>query len=310
LEAQFILKVLGRVLPLETGFEIHPALPQNLEFWDEGAANHVRLGSGTRAIHLFVYGREAGKPFSTLMRSERRMGRQTDEACAAVARIARLRQESVVVARQSQAVIELGVFHNDVICASTGTTLIIHERALVDWPKVRLEILKCAAKSGVSGLKVIELTDEDISVEECVQTYVLNSQLVSLGDGGILMLCPRGCERSAGALRVLEKIRAGLDVPLTTEFVDLDESLANGGGPACLRLRVVVTENQYDAMKSRGFLADDDLLDRLWSVIEKRYRDRLVLSEFLDPSFGTECLSVLNAVTQALGYTDVYSFQG
>ena len=309
LEPQFVLKVLQRILPESAGFDVQPCIPGNVNLWDEGAANHLRVAQDGTGLHIFMYGRKAGKSFARLLQNRHHiLGRQTDEASLAVARLGHLPSGRILLAQQNQSVIDQGVFHNDVICMSAGMTLIVHEHAVHGWPQFRQELQRRAAALNLGDLNLIELKDKEISVKECVRTYLFNSQLVQLPDRKLLIVCPAGCQRSKQAAVALKKIQSAMGPALTTEFIDLSESLANGGGPACLRLRVRVTEKQLQAVSRLAFIASPELLDRLETTIDRRYRDDLMLSEFRDPAFAQECLRTLDEVSRLLGYSPIYSF--
>jgi len=87
------------------------------------------------------------------------------------------------------------------------------------------------------------------------------------------------------------------------EYVDVRQSMRNGGGPACLRLRVVMTESEIDACH-QGVLLDDEVIDELQDVVRASYRDRLAPSDLADPKFADECRA---AREQILGVLDLES---
>ncbi|MBZ5508294.1 MAG: N-succinylarginine dihydrolase [Acidobacteriia bacterium] len=310
LEPQFVLKALQQILPESAGFDVQPGIPGNVNLWDEGAANHLRISQDGAGLHVFMYGRKAGKSFARLLQHRHHiLGRQTDEASLAVARLGHLPSDRILLAQQNQGVIDQGVFHNDVICMSAGMTLIVHEQAVRGWPQFRRELQRRTAVLNLGGLNVIELLDKEISVKECVRTYFFNSQLVQLPNHKLLMICPAGCQRSKQAVVAMRKVQSTLGSALNTEFIDLSESLANGGGPACLRLRMRVTDKQLQAVSERAFIASIELLDRLEATVDRRYREALTLAEFRDPVFAQECLRTLDEVAGLLGYGSIYAFQ-
>jgi len=309
LEPEFVERILGRALPERAGFAVHPGLPCHTTFWDEGAANHVRLSSGGAGIHLFAHGRKARHDiWKHATEGGSIIGRQTDEASYAVARLGQLPLERTVFFQQNQRVIDGGVFHNDVICMSVGTALIVHEWAFDDWHNVRGELLRRADEAHVGDVRIVEIPASDVSVEECVKTYLFNSQLVTLPAGGVLMLCPVACQESAATRAAIDRMQHELrDLRIVSEFVDLEESLANGGGPACLRLRIAVNDAQLSEL--RPALVDASLLDELETAIGVAYREMLTLRDLEDPGFGEECKVTLERISRLLGYDNVYSFQ-
>jgi succinylarginine dihydrolase len=309
LEPPYVLKILRRILPESAGFEVQPSIPGDVNLWDEGAANHVRLSRDDTGLHIFAHGRKAGQSFAKLLQDrDHILARQTDEASLAVARLAKLPPERLVLAQQSQSVIDRGVFHNDVIFMSAGTTLILHELAFQDWPRLKQDIRCSATSLNLGQLEIIELGNDQISIEEAVRTYFFNSQLTSLPNGRLLMVCPAACQESEEAKTALATLRSALGSKLITAFVDLSESLANGGGPACLRLRVTMTDQQLQVIP-RSFITDTGLLDRLEATVDRLYRETLMLEELVDPDFAQECRGALDEVAGLLGYGAIYSFQ-
>ena len=62
--------------------------------------------------------------------------------------------------------------------------------------------------------------------------------------------------------------------------VDVRQSMANGGGPACLRLRVVCDPADVDPR----FLVDDEKLTEIASVIEQYWPVSIHPDELADPA--------------------------
>ena len=90
--------------------------------------------------------------------------------------------------------------------------------------------------------------------------------------------------------------------------MDLRESMRNGGGPACLRLRVELNEKQLDAVNP-ATLMNDGLYGRLTAWVEKHYRDRLGDSDLGDPDLLIECRTALDELSRILSLGSVYPFQ-
>jgi succinylarginine dihydrolase len=75
-----------------------------------------------------------------------------------------------------------------------------------------------------------------------VETYLFNSQLLSREDGSMVLILPQESREHAGVWRYLTTLLEQ-DNPISEiKVFDLRESMSNGGGPACLRLRVVLTD--------------------------------------------------------------------
>ena len=84
--------------------------------------------------------------------------------------------------------------------------------------------------------------------------------------------------------------------------------MRNGGGPACLRLRVVLTEQEL-ARVNANFILDDQLFSRLNRWVDKHYRDELRASDLADPDLLDESRAALDELTQIMGIGSFYSFQ-
>lgn len=282
-------------------FSVHGALPQVARFGDEGAANHNRFGGeyGDAGVQLFVYGREEGNELAP----GRYPARQTLEASQAVARLNQVRAHQVVYAQQNPEVIDLGVFHNDVIAVSNRQLLFCHEQAFAGQPQL---LATLAAK--VPGFMAIEVPQQAVSVTDAVATYLFNSQLLSHDDGRMTLVLPQESQEHAGVWRYLNDLLAQ-DNPISAlQVFDLRESMANGGGPACLRLRVVLSEAEQRAVNP-AVMMNDTLFAALNAWVDKYYRDRLTQADLADPQLLREGREALDRLTQLLDLGSVYPFQ-
>ncbi|RMF13271.1 MAG: N-succinylarginine dihydrolase [Gammaproteobacteria bacterium] len=298
-------RILKAIFRDETHFAHHPALPGQGHFGDEGAANHTRFCAayGEPGVELFVYGRSA---FDTSKPAPKRYpARQTLEACQAIARLHGLSEEHVVYAQQHPDVIDQGVFHNDVIAVGNGNVLFYHEDAFLDTPAVLNEIEQ---KLKGALFKAVCVPREAVSVEDAVQSYLFNSQLLWLEDGHMLLVVPHECEENPRVRAYLDQIVSSGGPISAVRVFDLKQSMRNGGGPACLRLRVVLGEDQL-AAAAPGVLMCDDLYEKLVSWVEKHYRDHLLPRDLADPSLLDECRTALDELTQITGLGSVYPFQ-
>src|SRR5262249_41246840 len=91
-------------------------------------------------------------------------------------------------------------------------------------------------------------------------------------------------------------------------YLDLHESMANGGGPACLRLRIVLTESELKSINPHVILSDF-LYEKLVQWIEKHFRETLNPKDLADPDLLKESRQALDELTQILRIGSVYSFQ-
>lgn len=287
----------------DTGcFSVHEALPQVAMLGDEGAANHNRLSHiyGEPGIQLFVYGRNAGGGQAP----ERYPARQTLQASQAVARLNQVRPDQVVFAQQNPAVIDKGVFHNDVIAVTNRQVLFAHEAAFVN----QAGLYQTLAQK-LPGFQAIEVPENRVSVADAVETYLFNSQLLSLEQGDMMLVLPQESREHAGVWRYLTELVESPDNPINAlKVFDLRESMANGGGPACLRLRVVLTEAERAAVNT-GVMMNDALFTTLNQWVDKYYRDRLTQNDLVDPQLLREGREALDELTQILKLGTVYPFQ-
>ncbi|PKP81874.1 MAG: N-succinylarginine dihydrolase [Alphaproteobacteria bacterium HGW-Alphaproteobacteria-18] len=264
-------------------FAVHGALPSHPDFSDEGAANHVRLCAehGARGVELFVYGREPGEFAAGFP------ARQTRLAAESVARAHGLDPARTVFARQSKRAIDAGAFHNDVVCVGALDTLFFHEAAFEDTAGT-LESLRRAG-DGLFDLKPVMVPQAEVSLEDAIRSYIFNSQLLQFpGEDRLVLVAPMEAQETASTRRFCEQMVAGNGPIGRVEYVDVRQSMRNGGGPACLRLRVVMTEDELAECHS-GVLLDEALIDELQDAVRRTYRDRLSPADLADPAFADEC---------------------
>jgi len=304
IEAPTTTRVLRAVFADESRFAVHDPLPAAAEFGDEGAANHTRFASDPAApgIELFVYGRVA---WATAASAPSRFpARQTREASQAIARRHGLDPARTLFAQQSPAAIDAGVFHNDVIAVGNEVVLFCHESAFVEQDALLTEL---SAAVG-AGFTPIVVRAADVSVERAVTTYLFNSQLLPRADGGMLLVAPAECaeDPSVGAY-LARLVAAGGPIREILTF-DLRQSMRNGGGPACLRLRVALTAVERAAIGANVWL-DDALHAALVGWVEKNYRDRLAPADLADPALLVEGRRALDELSALLGLGNVYPFQ-
>jgi succinylarginine dihydrolase len=91
-------------------------------------------------------------------------------------------------------------------------------------------------------------------------------------------------------------------------FQELDQSMAGGGGPACLRLRLPLTHQEVASM-APGVLLDETTLQQLEAWVDQHYRDELTPAALADPQLLREAQQALDALTQLLGLGALYTFQ-
>ncbi|MFK7863094.1 MAG: N-succinylarginine dihydrolase [Pseudohongiellaceae bacterium] len=286
-------------------YEHHDPLPATAVFSDEGAANHTRFCNdyGESGVEFFVYGSssKSGSP-----KPVKFPARQTREAFEAITRSHKLEPNRTVFAQQNPAAIDGGVFHNDVIAVGNRNLLFFHEQAFLDTAKVKRDLDDAMASV---EMRYIEVPTTKVSLDDAVASYLFNSQLLSLpGKNETIMVVPFECQTNVSVRKYLEELEASQQGVDKVVYYDLGQSMSNGGGPACLRLRVVMSYEQIQAMNARVFL-DESLLVDLEHWINKNYRDQLHPRDLADPSLLEESRQALDELTGLLRLGSIYEFQ-
>ncbi|MBS0656026.1 MAG: N-succinylarginine dihydrolase, partial [Verrucomicrobia bacterium] len=244
----------------------HSPLPSTYDLFDEGAANHTRFSPG---LHLFVWGRS----MNSLDTSPKRYpARQSKEAQEAIIRLHQL--DNVVLAQQNPHIIDQGVFHNDVIATGCGSFFLLHEEAYVNTHAV-IEELQQKAKN---SLQIALIEKKELSVSEAVSSYLFNSQIVRVGNSQIL-IAPTETEHSPAAKKVIDRLPIDKVI-----FVPINQSMKNGGGPACLRLRLSLTPDELASIR-QNVLFTEPLYEKLRKCIESEYPEQFTLADLLDERF-------------------------
>lgn len=299
-------RILAAIFNQEQYFAHHAALPPVALFGDEGAANHNRLGGAydQAAVQVFVYGQQflAGQNGP-----KRYPARQSLEASQAVARLHQLDPQRTVFVQQNPDVIDQGVFHNDVIAVSNQQVLFYHQAAFLNQAEALSEIKDKLADLGQPFVP-IEVPNIRVSVADAVSTYLFNSQLLTRPDGGMSIVIPEESRQNPAVWGYLnDMLEMGTPIDDIRVF-DLRESMRNGGGPACLRLRVALNRTELAAVNPNVVMGDA-LFKRLNQWVDHYYRDRLCQADLADPELLNESRYALDELTQILGLGTVYSFQ-
>ncbi len=265
-------------------FAVHAAVPAT--FGDEGAANHMRLcpRHGEAGLEIFVYGEDGGK-FPA---------RQNRRASEAVARRHGLAPERTLFVQQSQAAIDAGAFHNDVVAVANETVLFAHELAFADMAALKADLARLLPQA-----VVIEVPASAVSLADAVSSYLFNSQLVTLPEGGMALILPREAEATPAVKAWLDANTGGNHPIGAVHFVEVRESMRNGGGPACLRLRVVADPATIDPR----FLLDDARADRLEALITRHWPEAIGPADLGNPALWDEAWAARRALLAELGVT-------
>jgi succinylarginine dihydrolase len=299
LEAGTATRTLRKLFSDETLFSVHEPLPAHASYSDEGAANHTRLATSRSTLHLFGWGRSDTHDTKT-----RFPARQARAASEAVIRSHRLSQENSLLWQQSATGIDAGAFHSDVLAVGSENVWLLHELAFVDTARL-LETLR--ERLG-DELQIVLASEAELPVKDAVAAYPFNSELVPLPNGKLALVAPRESEQNPRAQAFLSRVLAEAPRVQQVIYVDVNDSMRNGGGPACLRFRVQLTQAERAAVLPRVFF-DDALDEALSAWIERHYRDRLTVGDLRDPALLQETRRALDELTGLLGLGSIYDFQ-
>lgn len=300
LEHGLTTRILRRIFKDETHFAVHDALPMNPMLGDEGAANHNRLckAHGEDGLEVFVYGRAALNPLDT---DPTFPARQTLESVHALASRHGLSRAHFL--RQNPAAIDAGAFHNDVVCVVNEDTMLYHALAFEAPDEMEAALTKACEPLGFTP----RFARAEMPIEDAISSYVFNSQLITLPEGGMAMILPTETEETPTAKAYVDSLLED-GVIQAAHYLDLRQSMSNGGGPACLRLRVAMSETAMGAVHS-GVVMTKDKIAALRDVVSNYYRDEVTLDDIGDAAFLGEAREALDALTQILDLPTLYDFQ-
>jgi succinylarginine dihydrolase len=287
LEPPVTSSLLRAIFPESAGFAHHEPLPAAPFVGDEGAANHSRLAAShaSAGVELFVYGAAGAGETGPI----KYPARQTLESSRSIARLHRLDPGRPLFLRQSPVAIDNGAFHNDVVAVANENAMLFHQHAYSEGQDVQRRIREACE----FPLHLIEVPENRVPLKDAIETYLFNSQLVTLPDGKMALIAPTECrERDSVRTYVDEMIAA--DNPVSSaHFLDVRQSMKNGGGPACLRLRVVLTAEEL-ARVHPGVMMTDRLYGELTEWVEKNYRETLAPADLADPKLIAESRDALH----------------
>jgi succinylarginine dihydrolase len=269
-------------------FAVHAPIPA--PFGDEGAANHMRMCAehGAPGVEIFVYG-VSGGPFPA---------RQHREASEAVARAHRLDPARTLFVQQSEAAIAAGAFHNDVVAVANERVLFTHEQAFADKAGFYADL-----RAIMPEAEIVEVPANRVSLADAIQSYLFNAQLVTLPTGEMALILPGEAQENPRVWSWLQEMVAGNGPIRRLEVVDVRQSMANGGGPACLRLRVVADPATIDPR----FLVDEAKLDRIAAVIAEHWPEEISQDQIGDPALIGRIVAARTALLNTLDLPEFLS---
>jgi len=281
--------------------KVHDPIKNISWYGDEGAANHLRVSAQhlKPGFQIFVYGSSAFEIHRGII------ARQAEEISQAVSTQHQLDPERVLFLRQNKQAINSGSFHNDIVSLANEEVFIFHQEAFTD--RIELERVLHQLKDHVKGFHPIEILSKDISLDDLVSSYLLNSQLITVKNNEMMMLLPEEVQNHGNCMKWLEEIKSSSPIK-RFEFVDIHQSMMNGGGPACLRFKAVVNSDELDKINKKFLLSPEKLIN-LRALVSEHYRDRINPDDLLDIKFMEESYLFLDELTQLLGIGSIYSFQ-
>lgn len=280
------LRQLRTVFADQDHFAVHGPVPPT--FGDEGAANHMRMGAShdRPAVEIFIYGRPGG----------RFPARQHEQAFRAIARRHGLDPARCIFAEQAPEAIEAGAFHNDVVAVANEHVLFCHEQAFAD-----REGLYEAIRSKLPEAQIVEVPTSAVSLEDAISSYLFNAQLVTLPEGVQALIVPTEAWENKAVRTFLDSMTQGNGPIRKVLPVDVRQSMANGGGPACLRLRVVADPAFVDPR----FLLDEDKADLLERVISKYWPEKISSPEIGSEALAGQVADARSALCEALNLKEL-----
>lgn len=268
-------------------FAVHDAVPP--PYGDEGAANHMRMcvSHDQPGIEIFVYGKTGG-PFPA---------RQHIESSKAIARAHQLNSTQTIFIQQSERAIAGGAFHNDVVAVANELVLFTHEAAF-EYPDAAYAEIRAAMPTA----EIIIVPENRVSLSDAVQSYLFNAQLVTLPNAqGMALILPMEAQENGDVWSWLQEMVTGNGPIRKLVPVNVRESMANGGGPACLRLRIVADPATIDPR----FIADEAKLDAIAAVITQYWPEHIAPNELASPALIQTVQSARAALLKVCGLSEL-----
>ncbi len=267
-------------------FRVHGPVPPC--FGDEGAANHMRLtsGHGEPGLEVFVYGKTGG----------RFPARQHVEASRIIARRHGLDPARVLMVEQNPDAIAKGAFHNDVVAVANEGVLFTHELAFAD-PVGTYD----AIRARCPGVTVVEVPADAVSLDEAIKSYLFNAQLLTPPSGEMTLVVPSECQDSQPVWNWLQQMLESNGPIRHVKVVDVRQSMANGGGPACLRLRLVADPQAVD----QRFMLDNAKADAMEAVVAGFWPEQIDPADIGSESLATTIRTARLRLLELLDLTEL-----
>ena len=302
LEAAQTTKMLRTIFCDEARFMVHDPLPNQSLFADEGAANFMRMSKshGEKGVEIFVYGRDGFESYSGKFPA-----RQTMQSFEAIARNHQIDMDKTIFTRQSKQAIDAGAFHNDVVASANENVLFYHEFAFENEEALKREITQKCDFEPV----FIRVDNNDVPIEDAIKSYLFNTQILSKPGERMTIIAPMECYETPSVKKFLDELITRNTPIGTVEYVDVRQSMNNGGGPACLRLRVIMDEADIKSIKARVML-DEGLYSDLVNWVDKYYPETLLPEDLGDFALLENNYAALDELTKIMHLgANFYDFQ-
>lgn len=304
IEGDFHYQVFKRIFKDENKFVVHQALPPFGLFSDEGAANHNRLcpTHAEKGLQIFVF----SKDDQNVSKTNVFPARQAKLANLALARLHGLHDEHFINLEQNPLAIDNGAFHNDVVAVANESVFLCHEYAFSNQKIILDQLSSYYEELYDEELHLIEIPNKLLPIKEAVKSYLFNSQILSKKDGSMLLFAPSECQENPYAANAIELIISDKNPINEVVFFNVRESMANGGGPACLRLRAVLNDAELKAIH-QGVILDEEKEEALFAIVEKYYKEDFVIKDLLDAKFRQNCAYALDEISRIIKLDNLYN---
>ncbi|MFB6347810.1 MAG: N-succinylarginine dihydrolase [bacterium] len=281
---------------------VHERLPPNSEYRDEGAANHMRFSPGRDepGLQVFVHGTETKQEQSTGFPA-----RQSAAASRALARLHRIPDNRKFHVKQNSRVLEAGGFHNDLVAVGHRNVLFYHQQAY-DSSSFAMKLKDRYQELYGDEFYCLDVSSNHLDLDEAIESYLFNSQIVSTDQGKMTLIAAEHVKNYSSARSVLESVVSGNNPIDDVRFVKLRQSMKNGGGPACLRLKTLLPESVLSDLAG-SYLLDQTLLEELKRCVKELYPDSLKIEDLENPDFYRSCKQIYHRLGKIFGIEQLYS---
>ena len=123
----------------------------------------------------------------------------------------------------------------------------------------------------IPDFEFVEVATAEVPFADAVKSYLFNAQLVTPPDGEMTLVAPTECRDTPSVKAWIDRHLASNGAIRRVNYVDVRQSMANGGGPACLRLRVQCDPDDVDPR----FMVDEAKCDLLSDVVSTYWPEEI-----------------------------------